>query len=333
MNTETSTAPSPWHRGEQTMHSTIGKKESMELIGKRVIRSFMPEQHRDFFNQLPFMVVGSVDALGAPWASILTGKPGFVTSPSPTKLTIRTPDLADNPLFHSITQGTPLGLLGIELPTRRRNRVNTRVSHSNAEELQLIVDQSFGNCAKYIQKRSVKFVRAPDERAPQRDLSSFTELDPPAQALIASADTFFVASYVLTAGGSSIDGVDVSHRGGSPGFIKVDGNTLTIPDYSGNNFFNTLGNFIEIPKAGLLFVDFDSGATLQINGSVELLLEENEEIHAFKGAERGWKLTVEQGIRTTDALPFRAQLKEYSPHSLITGTWQQKAVNLLAKDN
>lgn len=315
------------------MQNTIGKKESLEEIGKRVIRSYMPDQHRDFFSKLPFMVVGSVDAQGAPWASILTGQPGFVSSPTSTSLSIKAQTLADDPLRQNLSQGSQLGLLGIEITTRRRNRVNARVNSSSTGEIQLDIEQSFGNCPQYIQKRSVEFVRAPDDKTPNRTVSSFTGLDQSAQDLIAAADTFFVASYVMAEGESTISGVDVSHRGGSPGFIKVEGNTLTIPDYSGNNFFNTLGNFLENPKAGLLFVDFDSGNTLQISGSAELLLEESKEIDAFKGAERGWKVTVEKSIRTIDAVPFRANLQEYSPHSLITGTWQQSAATLLAEAN
>lgn len=333
MNIDPSTTPSPWHRGEQAMQNTIGKKESLEEIGKRVIRSYMPDQHRDFFSKLPFMVMGSLDAQGVPWASILTGQPGFVTSPTPTSLTINAQALADDPLRHNLSQGSQLGLLGIEITTRRRNRVNARVSSSSADQIQLDIDQSFGNCPQYIQKRSVEFVRAPGDRVPRRTVSSFTGLDQSAQEMIAAADTFFVASYVKTEGEATIDGVDVSHRGGSPGFIKVEGNTLTIPDYSGNNFFNTLGNFLENPKAGLLFVNFDNGNTLQVSGSVELLLEESKEINAFKGAERGWRITVEKSIRTSDALPLRAKLQEYSPHSLITGTWEQSAATLLAEGN
>lgn len=333
MNIDPSTNPSPWHRGEQTMQSTIGIKESLEEIGKRVIRSYMPDQHRDFFNKLPFIVVGSVDIQGWPWASILTGYPGFISSPTSTSLTIRAQSLANDPLRHNLSYGSQLGLLGIEITSRRRNRVNARVSDGNPDEIQLDIEQSFGNCPQYIQKRSVDFVRAPDDNAPNRTASRFTGLDLSAQELIATADTFFVASYVTTEGGSTIDGVDVSHRGGKPGFVKVEGNRLTIPDYSGNNFFNTLGNFLENPKAGLLFVDFESGNTLQVCGSVELLLEKSNEISAFKGAERGWRVTVEQCIRTSDALPLRAKLQEYSPHSLITGTWQQSAATVLAEEN
>ena len=62
-------------------------------------------------------------------------------------------------------------------------------------------------------------------------------------------------------------GADISHRGGRPGFVRVDGDVLTIPDFRGNRYFNTLGNLIAEPRASLLFVDFETGDLLQLQGS------------------------------------------------------------------
>ena len=105
------------------------------------------------------------------------------------------------------------------------------------------------------------------------------------------ADTFFVASYVDHEDGDRA--VDVSHRGGRPGFVRVEGNRLTIPDYAGNLHFNTLGNLISNPRAGLLFVDFEQGNVLQVQGRAEVILD-SPLIAAFEGAERIWTLDIEQ---------------------------------------
>ena len=64
---------SPWHAGEIEMQARIGVSERMEVLGRRVIRDHMPDQHRSFYEQLPFMVYGAVDADGKPWASLLEG--------------------------------------------------------------------------------------------------------------------------------------------------------------------------------------------------------------------------------------------------------------------
>ncbi len=306
-------AASPFHPGEAAIQIHTGKHERLRKFAPRAIRSFMPDQHRDFFGQLPFVVVGSVDADGWPWASILSGRPGFVASPDPARLEIKATPVADDPLIAALTPGAQIGMLGIEIPTRRRNRVNMRVIAASGANITLGVDQSFGNCPQYIRTRDIRLVRDPEAPVERPAASRFTTLDAAARDLIATADTFFVSSHVPPGDSPEKQGVDVSHRGGPSGFVKVDGDTLTIPDYSGNNFFNTLGNFLLNPKAGLIFPDFGTGDLLMLTGRVELLWEDHPEIVDIQGAERGWRFTLEHGLRIHDALPFRADLGDWPP--------------------
>jgi len=49
----------------------------LEAGARRSVRDHLIPQHRDFFQQLPFLLVGSIDSAGQPWASIIAGKPGF----------------------------------------------------------------------------------------------------------------------------------------------------------------------------------------------------------------------------------------------------------------
>ena len=325
-------ATSPFHAGEQAIQSRLGMRDKMERFGRQVIRPFLPDQHRRFYGQLPFVAAGSVDDRGWPWASLLVGKPGFVSSPDAGSLFVAATPFDGDPLAGAIASGAPLGLLGIELATRRRNRVNARVSSIGAEGFGLTVDQAFGNCPQYIQTRAVDFVRDPQE--PPRTaapIDRFSTLDAAARAMIGTADTFFVASYVRTGARSQVEGVDVSHRGGRPGFVKVDGDRLTVPDYSGNFHFNTLGNFLVNPRAGLTFLDFATGDVLLLTGMVELIWEDDPEVKAFRGAERAWRFTLDHGIRLTDALPLRWTFGDYSPNTLITGDWDEAAATLAAE--
>jgi ferredoxin-NADP reductase/predicted pyridoxine 5'-phosphate oxidase superfamily flavin-nucleotide-binding protein len=326
------TENSPFHAGEKAFQSMVGKREAIESFGQRTIRSYMPEQHREFFAQLPFMIIGSVDSHGWPWASILPGRPGFVASPDPATLTLAASVLHGDPLQHALKPDTPLGLLGIEINTRRRNRLNAHVARVESDRVTLSVDQSFGNCPQYIQQRTVDFIREPGEAATSSAvIESLTSLDEAAKVMIGAADTFFVTSNIVPADRPQVEGVDVSHRGGKPGFVKIEGNTLTVPEYPGNYYFNTLGNFLINPKAGLVFLNFQTGDVLQLTGTVELLDDTDSEIQAFKGAERGWRFTLKRAIRLTDALPFRSELKEYSPNSLMVGDWQQAAATVAAE--
>ncbi|MFT7681900.1 MAG: ferredoxin-NADP reductase [Moritella dasanensis] len=337
--TSTLTA-SPFHRGEQAIQEKLGVREQMERFGSRVIRDHMPQQHREFYQQLPFIFVGHGDKDGWPWASILFNKPGFIQSPNDQSLQLNTQPVIGDPLLKAMDGNTKLGLLGIELETRRRNRLAAHITGSTDKQIQLSIDQAFGNCPQYIQKREYEFIDP--NSMPKSSVEALTELDLSAQQLIANSDTFFVASFVNNdingngtgTGNSNSDkgvsskasiGADVSHRGGKPGFIRVDNNkSLTIPDYLGNNHFNTLGNFLENPKAGLLFIDFDKGHILTLTGRVEILWDSEDSQH-FAGAERLWTFHLEQGYRLNYSLPLRWKLNGFSPNTLMTGTWAEAA--------
>lgn len=295
---------SPWHRGEAAIQESVGLAGRMAELGPRVIRDHLIEQHRAFFPLLPFAVLGSVDGEGRPWATLRDGAPGFLHAPDPFHLRVEGDRAPDDPADAGLEDGNGVGLLGIELATRRRNRLNGTVERAGPEGFTIRVEQSFGNCPKYIHVRHEAFAAARRER-PAPVLSE--RPDAAARTFIAAADTFFVASFVEAAGTRQ---VDVSHRGGPPGFVRVgaDG-TLTIPDYSGNRFFNTLGNLLANPRAGLVFPDFATGDLLQMSGSAEVRLDPAE-AETFEGAERLWRFVPERVVLRAGALAPRFALPD-----------------------
>ncbi|WLH88504.1 pyridoxamine 5'-phosphate oxidase family protein [Pseudomonas sp. FP453] len=304
---------SPWHAGERHLQAAAGVAERMAVVGPKVIRDHLPEQHRDFYPLLPYLLLGVVDESGTPWATLVEGAPGFAHSPDPLTLQIDSLPSSSDPARAGVREGAAVGVLGIDLNTRRRNRMNGRIAALDHEGFSVQVVHSFGNCPKYIQLRPVDGIaRKPGTRVERSD-----SLDEAAQALIRNADTFFVASYVDTDGARS---VDVSHRGGNRGFVRVEGNVLTIPDFAGNLFFNTLGNLQINPVAGLLFIDFAAGDVVQIAGRTSLILD-GPQVAEFEGAQRLWTLTVEQVVRRPAALALRWQFAQFSPFSLATGRW------------
>ncbi|MDH7796193.1 MULTISPECIES: pyridoxamine 5'-phosphate oxidase family protein [unclassified Beijerinckia] len=308
---------SPFHWGEIMLQRRIGSAERIGAIGSKVVRSFMPDQHRDFFAQLPFVLVGAVDQAGDAWASLAAGKPGFMTSPDPTSLEIRAARDAEDPADGGLEDGDSVGLLGIELHTRRRNRLNGRLRRANDSGFVLEVEHSFGNCPKYIQLRDFESV-SPGTRPPPVWLQG---LDARARQMIASADTFFVASYADREDGHRQ--VDVSHRGGKPGFVRIDENDrLTIPDFLGNHYFNTLGNIVANGKAGLLFPDFDTGDLLQLTGDARVELDANAEA-TFQGSEHIWTFTPRRMVYRAKAagLRWHARADGQSPFNATTGVW------------
>lgn len=325
------TEASPYHAGERAVQSRAGVRERVEQMGRRMIRDFMPDQHREFFADLPFLVAGSVDAQGRPWASILVGYPGFATSPDPWTLRIDAAFGFGDPAAGSLAIGSDVGLLGIQPQTRRRNRMNGTVTALDAAGFTVRVRQSFGNCPQYIQARAPIFVAEPRPQTPRPVRAEGARLSAEAVALIEAADTLFIATSAPAQPEEAATGADVSHRGGRPGFVRVaveDGRTvLTVPDFRGNNAFNTLGNIAVEPRCGLLFVDFATGGLLSLTGAGEIVWD-GPELAGFAGALRLLKFRVDSGVAIADALPFRWTPAVPAPQLAETGIWLEACAAL-----
>lgn len=273
-----------WHVGEKAMQRSIGADVVFDGLESRIFHTQLSEQQRVFFRELRFVVVGAIHPDGRVWSGVLTGEPGFVASPEAKILRIKVRVPIVDPLDAGLQPGAAIALLGIDFARRRRFRVNGSILGRDADQLALRADQVFGNCPKYIKERRLLEMKHAPASSPERaDLPS---LDARARSLISTAQTFFVASYVDLDEGERQ--VDVSHRGGPKGFVRIEDDALMIPDYSGNRFFNTLGNFALNPVAGLVFIDFPSGELLHLSGSVEILLH-SPDITSFPGAERIWR--------------------------------------------
>ena len=303
---------SPFHADELAAQRLAGVDSQADSSGRRGIRRYMPEQHREFYAQQPFMVFGGVDGSGQPWATIRTGVPGFVSSPDANTLRIESRALPGDPLGPNWQTGAMIGGLGIQPHTRRRNRINGVVKAVDGDAVTLEVTQSFGNCAKYIQGRVPTFIDRTDGSAPApQEISTY--LSDADRALLARADTFFIASAYMADEAGFARGVDVSHRGGVPGFVRIDdAATLTTPDFTGNKFFNTIGNLLHDPRAGLLFVDFANGDLLYLAVRAEIIWQ-GPEIATFEGAERLMRFHVQVVRRSKGVLPFRWSDVEYAP--------------------
>jgi uncharacterized protein len=306
-------ATSPFHAGEQTIQSLAGVRDRMERKGRAVIRDYMPEQHRALFAALPFMIVGLADQNGHPWATTLSGPPGFMNSLDEHFLTIKAWLDPDDPLHSCIRDGAPIGGLGIELSTRRRNRLNGRIDNCViGEGFSIRVQQSFGNCPKYIQARNER----PQLRSKPVPASRMAFcLGDSEVSFITKADTLFIASRSAQLDEEeSSQGLDVSHRSGRPGFVRVvSRNELCFPDFSGNLLFNTLGNLEVDARAGLLFIDFQSGRMVHIIGRARICWDVPETA-CSAGIERLIFIDIQCVLNREHAFPHLFDFVSYSPH-------------------
>lgn len=254
--------PSPYHAGEVAVQARVGVREQADdLIG--MFRDAIPPTLADFLAQHPFAVLSAADTSGNVWAVPISGEGGILAVPDPSVVAIQLNRL-DPPFAPELVGDGSAGLLVIDFDRRLRIRINGTIAR-DGDALNLGVAQLYGNCTKYIQRR----IPNPTERVPHprsaSDVGIFSTLSDAQRAWISRADTFFIAT------SHPESGADASHRGGRPGFVQaVDERTVTWPDYRGNNLFNTLGNLEIHSRCGLLFVDFNSGAALQLTGKAGL---------------------------------------------------------------
>jgi len=314
----------PFHEGELAIQERVGVREKMDAQGRRNLRRYLTDQHREFFPLLPYVFVGSVDVQGRPWASVLFGQPGFVTPTSATTVTVHAQPLHGDPLAATLGRGAEIAVLGVQLHTRRRNRFSGAVGDVRPDGFTIEVRQTSGVCPRYIQGREPEFTRDPLIAA-TRAVHRSERLDAATRAIIERADTYFVASVDPREADGVARGADVSHRGGRPGFVRIDDETtLTAPDFVGNFLFNTLGNWQIDDRAGLLFIDFETGDLVYVAARAEIIWD-GPELRAFAGAERLVRYRVQEVIRVEDSLPARFSPPESSPFLERTGTWAEVA--------
>ena len=332
MNQERQISVSPFHLGEVQAQDRLGVREKIGAFASRLIRDYLPEHHREFYATLPFVLLGSVDDQGRPWASIIAGRPGFMSTPDARTLNIAGELLFGDPLKGALKPGADIGLLGIQPEARRRNRLTGCVRSIDGDGISIETVQTFGNCPQYIQTREVEVLPAVESPHAERPVDISDRFDRRTRELIERSDTLFIATAYTEGPAAASQGADVSHRGGKPGFVRVeDERTFVFPDFSGNLHFNTVGNIIMNPKAGFLFADFDSGDLIYTTGSAEIVWD-SQEVQAFAGAERLIRFRAEQVIRVESSLPLRFEFGEYSPKLEPTGSWQQAAETISANN-
>ena len=314
-------AATRFHEDERAVQVKVGVPDDAARMRAQMIRPFMPDQHRAFFNTLPFLVTGALDESGQPWASAAFGPQGFVSSPDPESLIMAAPPLLHEALGLQIGVGAKLGFVGVELQTRRRNRVNGTVTALNTQGIIMRVDQSFGNCPQYIQTRELAWrTNRIDPRGMGPVLETKTT-EKVARELISRSDVFFIASRTAQISEDPRSGVDASHRGGKPGFVRVnDDGRLSFPDFSGNSFFNTIGNIQSDPRVGLFFPDFAGGDAVFVAGRAEVEWD-GPNVEAFVGAQRLVHVVPERVVLAKEGLPLAGMFVQQWPLLKNTGDW------------
>ncbi|MGD1239241.1 pyridoxamine 5'-phosphate oxidase family protein [Mycobacterium seoulense] len=244
-----------FHEGETATQRRAGvEAEARRLEGMLDASGLSPGAAR-FLASQRFAALTGRDHDGLLWISPLAAPPGFLRGRSDVLHVSALPREGD-PL-HDLPSGQQVGLIAVDFATRRRLRVNGEFLGAERGGMTVRVEQSYGNCPKYIHRHAIDVAGLAAPASRRRT----TLLTPADEALIAASDTFFLGTSHPTRGS------DASHRGGPPGFVRVDSpNSLWWPDFPGNNMFNSYGNLAVDDEAALLFVDFDTGDALHVTG-------------------------------------------------------------------
>jgi predicted pyridoxine 5'-phosphate oxidase superfamily flavin-nucleotide-binding protein len=306
------TVHDPFHEGERSMQESTGVREGA-LRTAALLGEAIPPRAIPFLAQQRMLAVGSVDEHGTVSASLLFGAPGLAVSPDGESVVMdrtRIDVILDDPVWRNLRVGAQVGLLSIDLASRRRLRINGVVTSLDDQRVEVRVREAYPNCPKYMQRRHLGEAGGARNTDPRGVASGFS-LDHLRSHVVERSDTLFVASRHPTRG------VDVSHRGGAPGFVRVlDAGRLRVPDYPGNNMFNTLGNFVVDDGAGLVFLDFDRGSLLQMTGTAAVHIgREEDPRQPTGGSGRYWDFHIARWLE----LPVRAlqawEFLDFSPHN------------------
>ncbi len=299
---------SPFHEGERRVQALAGE-DRMAARNGRFIGDTLPPNTDRMLGVSTLLNIALSDAEGRVWSLVAAGWPGLIRRLNDVTAGIdRSLMAAPDRLWSLLAPEAAIGLVAMDLTSARRYRVNGTVGEVTDGGFSVAVSETCPNCPKYIQLRQPVRGHAYGEVTE----GSGTAPDEEVTTLIRRADTFFVAS-------RGADGRhDASHRGGPPGFVRLRGNVLTVPDYIGNSMFMTLGNFAQDPAGGLTFVDFDAGAQLNLTGKVALAFGDPS-AHDGTGG-RHWTFEIEGWHRSVFRPDPAWALHAYSRFNPASGT-------------
>jgi uncharacterized protein len=282
-----------FHKGEIAVQQKVGEVIMASSVG-RIISAKIPKRVNLFIEEQPMIIVSSTDKFDNIWTSVLFGNIGFTSVINEDTISFEKSDIYSTNtdiFFENTKEQKEIGTLFIELSTRRRFRINGAVQQTD-NTIEVSVQEAYPNCPKYIQQRVVNVPK--DYKQTNAVIENGTTINQQIKVWITQSDTFFIGSK------SDNNKLDASHRGGNKGFIEIIGNTLKIPDYKGNSMYNTLGNIHQNSKAGLLFIEFEKGKTLQLTGKSEVLYDQNSEEDLIKtgGTGRYLLFNIEKWLKT-----------------------------------
>ncbi|PGH13323.1 hypothetical protein AJ79_03740 [Helicocarpus griseus UAMH5409] len=326
----------PWHHGEQKMHELMRVPEE-----ENPSVPYLSPGAAYTVQRSPLIALGTIDNQGQPWTTVWGGEAGFAAPVSQSIIGIRNfVDKSYDPVVETLFAGKDNGQvikeegegrlmsgLSVDLESRKRVKLMGRMvagslaglkaldsdkkgkepKHVGQAQLAVKIDQSLGNCPKYINRKHITPV-VPDPKL----MSHSPQLPSGAVDLLGQTDTLFISSY-------HEDSMDTNIRGGPRGFVRIvsnddSGAVLAYPEYSGNRLYQTLGNLQATPLAGYAFPDFETGNVLYLTGRAEVLIGKDA-ASLLPRSNLAIKLTVTRAKYVENGLSFKGEPGDPSPYN------------------
>ena len=299
--------PPGFHEGELAVQRQAGVRGEAARLSRMLDPANLSGGAARFLTNQNLAILSGRDHDGRLWTSPLSGPAGFLEATDAHTLRVHTTPAPGDPL-RDLDAGQPVALLVIDFTRPRRFRINgwlAATARGLEAGLTIEADQAYGNCPQYIRQRDL--TRDPIGNAGPNNATRASSVPTDRAQLndddisqVTTADTFFLGTTHPNRGR------DASHRGGPPGFVRVDDNGhLWWPDYEGNNMFNSFGNLVVDPTAALLFCDFSTGRTLHLSGTARVERTDRGAAGDDGGTGRRASFTVER-TRTGAPLSLRA---------------------------
>jgi len=318
----------PWNDGEEKMHKLLRVPPQDNPTS-----TMLTPQASFMLQRGSLLALGTLDSQDRPWTTLWGGSPGFseplgggfvgtrtlVDSEHDPVVQALVGDAKEGEMLQPKDGGKMLAGLAIELMTRKRVKIGGKmvagtvreveVEHEGAtqtqSQIQLVtkIDESLGNCPKYLNQYELR----PALVQPKLESSGPT-LSAEGNALIAKSDMFFLST-------STSSDMDVNHRGGAPGFVRIISSTqIAYPEFSGNRLYQSLGNLQLNPKIGITFPDYVTGDVLYITGMTEILVGADAAA-LLPSSNLAVKIDIVEARFVRRGLPFRGVKKSPSPYN------------------
>jgi ferredoxin-NADP reductase/predicted pyridoxine 5'-phosphate oxidase superfamily flavin-nucleotide-binding protein len=324
----------PWNEGEEKMHNLLRVPPQDNPTS-----AMLTPQASFMLQNGPLLALGTLDSQSHPWTTLWGGSPGFseplggglvgtrtlVNSAQDPVVKALLGNTVEGELLQPIDGGKILAGLAIDLMTRKRVKFAGRMiagtvrevhiepqgdkpagePPTRQKEIQLVtkIDQSLGNCPKYLNQ-----YRLHPASVDANLLSEGPSLTQEGRTLISKSDMFFLTT-------ATEHDMDVNHRGGPQGFVRIISSSQFIyPEYSGNRLYQSLGNLQLNPNIGVTFPDYISGDVLFITGTATILVG-LDAANLLPGSTLAVMITITDTRLVQRGLPFRGARHTPSPYN------------------